>query len=96
MSRKHRFIYNSSRWRMLRIRVFQRDDYRCCSCGKPGPFECDHIVPLHKNPKQDPYDPDGLQTLCRGCHIEKTRQENQREFTPGELAWGDLVSEMMG
>ena len=82
---------------MLRIKVFQRDGYRCRSCGKPGRLECDHVVPMHSNPKQDVYDPDGLQTLCRGCHIEKTRKENERKpSSPGALAWGELVSEIMG
>ena len=65
-------------------------------CGNSGRLECDHITPLDHEPGQDPYDPNGLQTLRRACHIEKTRGENRRPLTPAELAWGGLVEEMVG
>ena len=41
-----------------------------------------------------PNDINGLQTLCRSCHIEKTRVENRRELTPAEAAWRKLVAEI--
>ena len=60
-------------------------------------MECDHVEPLQRGePGQDPYNPHGLQTLCRSCHIEKTRRENRRPLTPAELAWCVLVAEMVG
>ena len=58
-------------------------------------MECDHIIPLHVDPAQNPYDPDGCQALCRGCHVEKTRHENRREPTPAESAWRELVAEIL-
>ena len=64
-------------------------------CGRAGRLECDHIVPLKWGPGQDPYDPDGCQTLCRSCHMEKTRGENRREPTSAEAAWRELVVESM-
>ena len=71
-----------------------RDGYRCVECGKAGRLECDHVEPLQREPGQDPYDPNGLQTLCRACHLAKTRTENRRPFTPAEAAWRELVAEI--
>ena len=95
MSRYHVTI-NARRWQIVRRAVFERDDYRCVMCGRAGRLECDHIVPLQCEPGQDPYDMNGLQTLCRSCHIEKTAGENRRPLTPAELAWRELVAEMVG
>ncbi len=63
-------------------------------CGRAGRLECDHINPLEREPGQDPYDPNGLQTLCRSCHIAKTAGENRRPPTPAEMAWRNLVNEL--
>ena len=81
------------RWAAVRRAVFERDGWRCVECGKAGRLECDHVVPLDRG--GDPWDPDNLQTLCRSCHIEKTRRENRREPTPAESAWRQLVAGML-
>ena len=93
MSRHHTYL-NARRWDAARRIVFDRDSWRCVECGRAGKLECDHIAPLEREPGQDPYDPNGLQTLCRSCHVEKTRQENRREPTPAEQAWRELVAEL--
>ena len=95
MSKQHIAMHHQ-RWQAVRRAVFERDDYRCVMCGRAGRLECDHIEPLQREPGQDPYNPHGLQTLCRACHIEKTRRENRRPLTPAELAWRALVAEMVG
>ena len=95
MSRHHTSLH-SRRWAALRRVVFRRDGWSCVECGKAGKLECDHTTPLQSEPGQDPYHPDGCQTLCRRCHIEKTRRENRRPLTPAELAWCVLVAEMVG
>ena len=95
MSRHHTHV-NARRWAAVRRAVFERDGYRCVMCGRTGKLECDHITPLEREPGQDVYDPNGLQTLCRACHIAKTAAENRRELTPAELAWRELVAEMVG
>ena len=94
MSRNHGHI-NYRLWAAVRRFVFERDGYRCTSCGRASRLECDHIAPLEREPGQDVYDPNGLQTLCRSCHIEKTRKENRRALTPAEIAWRELVNEML-
>lgn len=95
MSRRHASLVITRRWQHVRRAVFTRDQYRCVSCGLPGKLECDHISPLQRDPGQDPYDINGLQTLCRACHIEKTRRENCREMTPGAMRWRALLAEML-
>ena len=94
MSLHHVALHKTRRWQAVRRAVFTRDGYRCRACGLPGALECDHLVPLDRDTHQDPYDLDGLQTLCRQCHIAKTRGENTRERTPAEQRWRDLVADM--
>ena len=64
-------------------------------CGRAGGLGCDHLTPLEHEPRQDPYDPHGLQTLCRSCHIAKTPEGNRRESTPAAAAWQELVADML-
>jgi len=92
---RHHVPLNSCLWSAVRRTVFERDGWRCVQCGRAGRLECDHITPLQREPGQDPYDPNGLQSICRRCHIEKTRRENRREPTPAEAAWRTLTEEMI-
>ena len=94
MSRRHVYL-NAHRWDTVRRTVFERDNFRCVMCGRAGRLECDHIVPLQREPGQDPYDMNGLQTLCRSCHIQKTAGENRRPLTDAEAAWRGLVTELL-
>ena len=95
MSKHHFPLFKSRRWQHVRRAVFERDGYRCCECGRPGALECDHVTPLQREPGQDPWDMNGLQTICRGCHLEKTARENARELGPRAVAWRALVSEVI-
>ena len=92
MSRAHVRL-NQRRWGHVRVQAFKRDGYRCVDCGRPGALECDHVVPLWRDPDQDPYALDGLATRCRGCHIAKTRAENTRP-DPERDAWRELVADI--
>ena len=94
MSHHHTHL-NARRWAAVRRAVFERDGWRCFECGRAGRLEADHITPMQREAGQDVYDPNGLQTLCRACHIEKTRCENRRPLTPAELAWRSLIVEML-
>jgi len=62
-------------------------------------LECDHVVPLERDPAQDPYDPANCQTLSRGCHIAKTRREGaerlrRRPVAPAVAAWRHFAAEL--
>ncbi len=94
MSRAHVRLH-AGRWAKVRRAVFDRDGWRCVRCGKAGGLECDHVTPLEREPGQNPYDPDGLQTLCRECHIAKTAAENRCERTPEEQAWDEMITELI-
>ena len=74
--------------------MFERDGWRCTACGKAGRLECDHRIPLAKGGA--PYEPANLQTLCRGCHVEKTRADRGLRPDPAREAWRALVSELAG
>ena len=92
---RHHGSFNLRRWRAIRLAVFERDGWRCLVCGRPGRLECDHVTPMQREPGQDPFDINGLQTLCVTCHIEKTARENGRELGPRAVAWQALVAEVI-
>ena len=88
---RHFAALNRKRWALLRLRVFERDGWRCRKCGRAGAPECDHVRPLRRG--GDPYDLANLQSLCRACHIQKTASENTRP-DPARDAWRALVAEI--
>ena len=80
-------------WRRLRAQILARDNWRCQVCGRPaGKAEVDHIQALQDG--GEPTDPENLQTICRGCHIEKTRLENRKPDTLQRAAWRALTDEL--
>lgn len=52
----------------LRRKVFERDGYRCVTCGDWHDLSCDHIIPESKG---GPATFENLQTLCRSCNSSK-------------------------
>ena len=73
-------------WALVRRYVLNRDGYRCTACGKAGRLEIDHIRPMFKGGAA--LDTGNLQTLCRSCHIAKTRTENT---APERREWREYV-----
>ena len=86
----------TARWQRLRRRVLAMDGYRCRACGRAGRLEVDHKRPVGRGRGGDVWAMGNLQSLCRGCHIRKTRAENRRELTPAEIRWQRLVGELAG
>ena len=84
MSRHHDKI-PSRQWQLLRLRVFERDGWRCVDCGRAGRLECDHVIPMDKG--GHPTDMNNLASRCRGCHIAKTAAENRKPESPERAAW---------
>ena len=64
-------------------------------CGRAGRLECDHINPLEREPGQDPYDPNGLQTLCRTCHLAKTADERRPVLNACATRMAEPSSELL-
>lgn len=96
MSRNH-IRLDRTHWARTRRTVFQRDGWRCIKCGLAGRLECDHIVALEDDPEQDWYAVEGCQTLCRSCHVTKTRRERRaRHPLPADAAaWAAFVEEII-
>ena len=78
------------RWAKVRVLTFNRAGWKCQNCGRRGALECDHIRPLWKD--GDPWALEGLQALCRGCHIRKTRAEEIERRARPETPWDRAVS----
>ena len=92
MSKQHHRLLRSRRWAAVRREVLDRDGWRCTSCGRAGRLEVDHREPLGEGGA--PYDLSNLQTLCRSCHVAKTRLERRGEDPEEVVAWRALVAEL--
>ena len=83
---------NRTKWRKVRLLVLDRDGWVCRRCGKLAQ-EVDHILSL--NLGGEIYDPLNCQALCKKCHLNKTRRENQIKPTPAEVQeWRRFVNAM--
>lgn len=78
-------------WQQLRLRILQRDAYRCQLCKRAGRLtparDVDHIVSkaewLRVNGSLDGVDdPAQLQSLCKPCHDAKSETETAGQFWP--------------
>lgn len=67
-SNRSRRGMSDQRWRSLRQRIFERDDYACQYCGCGDDLTCDHIVPLVRGGTNDN---ENLATACRSCNSSK-------------------------
>ena len=87
-------LHRTPEWRAARRLALDRDGWRCTACGRAGRLEVDHRVPVVDGGA--PFDLSNLQTLCRGCHILKTRAERaaRNPLGPRASAWAALVEEM--
>ena len=56
-------------WRVIRKRIFERDDYTCQYCGSRGVrLECDHIYPVALGGGNED---SNLATACLSCNRSK-------------------------
>jgi hypothetical protein len=56
-------------WKMIRERIFKRDDYTCQYCGvRGGKLQCDHYIPVSKG---GTHDDENLKTACEPCNRRK-------------------------
>lgn len=86
---KHK-LWTSRRWRKLRPRILRRDGYRCRICRRRrdelAENECLVVDHVDQEAYADPFNPDGLQTLCSRC---SGRKDGPRaRATPG-MACGE-------
>lgn len=67
-SNRARRAISDTKWRALRLQVFDRDDWICTYCGSADDLTCDHIRPLARGGNNDL---DNLTTACRSCNSSK-------------------------
>ena len=90
MSRNHRRLPTGA-WGRFRLEILRRDHYLCRECGRAGRLEVDHIIPLDKG--GEPWEAANCQSLCRGCHIEKTAAENTKGLSYQKSLWRKVLHE---
>lgn len=70
---------HATAWRVIRERIFLRDDYTCAYCGARGvSLECDHVVPVARG---GGHEDENLTTACRACNRSK-RDKLVSEWRP--------------
>ncbi len=56
-------------WKVIRERIFARDDYTCRYCGARGGYlECDHVHPVSRGGSSAD---SNLSTACKACNRDK-------------------------
>jgi 5-methylcytosine-specific restriction protein A len=63
-------------WQKLRLRILERDGFRCQTCKSHGILtpanQVDHILNKASGGSDDPIN---LQSLCKTCHAAKSKRE---------------------
>jgi len=89
-------IYNSTKWRKLRKRKFTEEPL-CEHCFKLNiitPTDViDHIKPVLDYPELS-YTYSNLQSLCHGCHNNKTAQETKARIKPKDISVHELFEQI--
>jgi len=71
-----KYHYFNFTWSGIRESVWKRDGKKCVKCGRVlslNDAQIDHVVAIING--GDYFDKDNLQTLCKECHVRKTKQD---------------------
>ena len=63
--------YRGCDWRMIRIKVLERDSHKCTDCGTTKRLDIHHKKPYRISKDNSLKN---LITLCRSCHIKEERR----------------------
>lgn len=87
-------ITRTERWKALRLKALERDEWACVQCGERRGLEVDHVQPVRTHPELA-WAIDNLQCLCGRCHSRKTRLEiGLGKQNPAREAWKSLVRDL--
>ena len=64
-------IYHTTRWRLTRRRILERDNHRCYWCGNHSATQVDHLKALSMGGAA--YDPANLVASCQPCNAKRGR-----------------------
>ena len=73
LTKKQMQGYRSASWRALRRQIFERDGWRCMTCGKvceETDLQVHHLYYL-KDKMPWEYPPEALTSMCKGCHAKE-------------------------
>lgn len=81
-------LLKDPRWQEKRLRVFERDGFKCTECPHRGTVHCHHKKYFRG---RDPWDIDiiYLTTLCEGCH---ELEEHIKRDNPEIKHYADLAN----
>ena len=66
--------YQDPRWQKKRLKIMERDNFRCKSCQSTDEtLNIHHIVPYRRDTKIWEYEDNELITLCEICHSDITK-----------------------
>lgn len=72
-------LLKDPRWQEKRLRVFERDGFKCTECTGPDTLHCHHKKYMPGKPWD--IDMEYLVTLCEGCHdLEEHLKKNNPEL----------------
>ncbi len=76
------------RWLQKRLRILERDDFKCRDCGVNDSFDDIGLQVHHCYYKGEPWDveDDFLLTLCENCHAVRQDFEDALRLSIGRLA----------
>ena len=87
-------ITRTPRWKALRLKALERDEWRCVQCNERRGLEVDHVLPVRDRPDLA-WSIDNLQCLCGRCHARKTRLDiGLGRPNPARDAWKSLVRDL--
>jgi len=83
-------FHRNPAWPGLRLAAKRRDRWACVKCGSKLRLEVDHVRPVKLRPDMA-LSLDNLQTLCRSCHVDKTRHDKGMSLSPEQRAWKQAI-----
>ena len=76
VSNKYELYLQSPEFADLRMRVFERDGYKCVCCGSENYLQAHHLTYMHIYHEND----DELVCVCRKCHETFHILDNRRQY----------------
>ena len=87
---ERKLVYNTKRWRALRLEVMSESNWQCSKCGRAAK-DVHHIRPMSRGGA--PWDRSNLEAICRACHAA-AHTEHKPPVPDSVTAWRGLVNAM--
>lgn len=85
-------LLNTDEWKKKRLEILNRDNHKCCYCGKTdGILQVHHKYyykyPDGTRPKPWEYPNDALITLCDDCHRRVHKNKKIKSYYRRKFLW---------